>query len=147
MTKEELKEKLKGAMYAQHILKSELDKLQELRSIAQKVTSAYSQAPGGSSGNGRALENTVTKIVEQEKVIESCCDELSKQLDEVLALITLLPIGRERTIMHMRYRNYRKWEQIADELGYSEQYMYELHDKALNEITDKITNNNKIAEH
>lgn len=146
MTKDELKEKLKSAMYAQRILESELDKLQELRSLAQKVTSAYSQAPGG-GGNGRALENAVAKIVEQEKVVESCCNELSKQFDEVLALITLLPIGRERTIMHMRYRNYRKWEQIADELGYSEQYMYELHDKALNEITDKITNNNKIAEH
>ena len=49
MTKEELKEKLKGAMYAQRTLEGELDKLQELRSIAQKVTPAYSQSPGGGS--------------------------------------------------------------------------------------------------
>ena len=146
MTKDELKEKLKGAMYAQRILESEIDKLQELRSLAQKVTPAYSQSPSG-GGNGRALENAVAKIVEQEKVVESCCAELSKKLGEILAIITLLPIGRERTIMHMRYRNYRKWERIADEMGYSEQYIYELHDKALNEIVNKITDNNKIAEH
>ena len=40
----------------------------------------------------------------------------------------------------------KTWQR-TDEIGYSEQYMYELHDKALNEITDKITNNNKISEH
>lgn len=38
MTKEELKEKLKGAMYAQRTLEGELDKLQELRNLAQKVS-------------------------------------------------------------------------------------------------------------
>lgn len=51
MTKEELKEKLKGAMYAQRTLEGELDKLQELRTLAQKVTPAYSQSPGGGSCN------------------------------------------------------------------------------------------------
>ena len=146
MTKEELKEKLQGAWYAQRILESELDKLQELRDLSQRITPTYSQTPGG-SGSGKALENAVAKIVEQEKVVESYCEELSTQLDEVRALITLLPVGRERTIMHLRYRNYRKWEQIADELGYSEQYMYELHDKALTEIINRVNNKNKIAEH
>lgn len=146
MTKEELKEKLRGAWYAQRILESEFDKLQELRSLSQRITPAYSQAAGG-SGSGKALENAVAKIVEQEKTIESCCNELSKRLDEARALISVLPIGRERTIMHMRYQNYRKWEQIADELGYSEQYMYELHDKALTEIINRIDNKNKITEH
>ena len=146
MTKEELKEQLRGAWCVQRILESELDKLQELRSTALKVTTAYNQAPGG-NGNGKTLENAVVKIVEQEKIVEHYCGVLSEQLNNVRAFITILPLGRERVIMHMRYLNYRKWEQIADELGYSEQYMYELHDKALNEIMDKITNNNKIAEH
>ena len=63
MTKEELKEKLKGAMYAQRTLEGELDKLQELRSLAQKVTPAYSQSPGGGSGNAQKLENSIAKIL------------------------------------------------------------------------------------
>ena len=37
MNKEELKEKLKGAMYAQRTLEGELDKLQELRTLAQRL--------------------------------------------------------------------------------------------------------------
>ncbi len=133
MTKEELKEKLKGAMYAQRTLEGELDKLQELRSIAQKITPAYSKAPGG-SGSGQAMENSVAKIIEQEKVVAVCCDELCAQLDEVRALIALLPMGAMRLIMQRRYLNYQKWEQIAIKLNYSWQYVHELHGKALKYI-------------
>lgn len=134
MTKEELKEKLKGAMYAQHILKSELDKLQELRSIAQKVTSAYSQAPGGGSCNAQKLENSIAKIIEQEKIIAECCNELCAQLAEVRALVALLPMGPMRLVMQRRYLNYQKWEQIMIALNYSWRGMHKLHSKALEMI-------------
>lgn len=133
MTKEELKQKLKGAMYAQRTLEGELDKLQELRSLAQKITPVYSQAPGG-SGSGQMLENAVAKIVEQERVVASCCDELCEQLDEVRALVALLPVGPMRLVMQRRYLNYRKWEQIMIELDYSWRGMHKLHNKALEMI-------------
>ena len=103
MTKEELKEKLKGAMYAQRTLEGELDKLQELRCIAQKVTPAYSQSPGGGSGNAQKLENSIAKIIEQEKIIAECCNELCSQLAEVRALVALLPMGPMRLVMQRRY--------------------------------------------
>ena len=102
MNKEELKEKLKGAMYAQRTLEGELDKLQELRSIAQKVTPAYSQSPGGGSGNAQKLENSIAKIIEQEKIIAECCNELCAQLAEVRALVALLPMGPMRLVMQRR---------------------------------------------
>lgn len=130
MTKEELKQKLKGAMYAQRTLEGELDKLQELRSLAQKITPVYSQAPGG-SGSGKVLENSVAKIVEQERVVASCCDELCEQLAEVRALVALLPVGPMRLVMQRRYLNYRKWEQIAMELDYTWQHVHRLHGRAL----------------
>lgn len=133
MTKDELKQKLKGAMYAQRTLEGELDKLQELRSLAQKITPVYSQAPGG-SGSGKALENSVAKIVEQERVVASCCDELCEQLAEVRALVALLPVGPMRLVMQRRYLNYRKWEQIMIELDYSWRGMHKLHNKALEMI-------------
>lgn len=135
MEKEELKQKLKGAWVAQRALESELDVLQELRSIAQKVTPAYSQAPGG-SGSGKALENAVTKIIEQEKIVADCCEELCSKLNEVRALIALLPLGPMHLVMQRRYLNYRKWEQVAAELGYSWRGVHKLHSKALNIIIE-----------
>ena len=138
MTKEELKEKLKGAMYAQRKLEGELDKLQELRNLAQKVTPAYSQSPGGGSGNAQKLENSVAKIIKQEKIIAECCNELCAQLAEVRALVALLPMGPMRLVMQRRYLNYQKWEQIAAELHYSWQNVHRLHSKALDYILHEV---------
>ena len=142
MIKEELKEKLKGAMYAQRTLEGELDKLQELRNLAQKVTPAYSQSPGGGSGNAQKLENSVAKIIEQEKIIADCCNELCAQLAEVRALVALLPMGPMRLVMQRRYLNYQKWEQIAAELHYSWQNVHRLHSKALYYILHEVNKEN-----
>ena len=127
MTKEELKEKLKGAMYAQRTLEGELDKLQELRNLAQKVTPAYSQSPGGGSGNAQ----------KQEKIVAECCNELCAQLAEVRALVALLPMGPMRLVMQRRYLNYQKWERIAAELNYTWQHVHKLHAKGLNSILER----------
>lgn len=142
MNKEELKEKLKGAMYAQRTLEGELDKLQELRNLAQKVTPAYSQSPGGGSGNAQKLENSIAKIIEQEKIIAECCNELCAQLAEVRALVALLPMGPMRLVMQRRYLNYQKWEQIAAELHYSWQNVHRLHSKALDYILHEVNKRN-----
>lgn len=142
MNKEELKEKLKGAMYAQRTLEGELDKLQELRNLAQKVTPAYSQSPGGGSSNAQKLENSVAKIIEQEKIIAECCNELCAQLAEVRALVALLPMGPMRLVMQRRYLNYQKWEQIAAELHYSWQNVHRLHSKALDYILHEVNKGN-----
>ena len=142
MTKEELKEKLKGAMYAQRTLEGEVDKLQELRNLAQKVTPAYSQSPGGGSGNAQKLEISVAKIIEQEKIIAECCNELCAQLAEVRALVALLPMGPMRLVMQRRYLNYQKWEQIAAELHYSWQNVHRLHSKALDYILHEVNKRN-----
>ena len=142
MNKEELKEKLKGAMYAQRTLEGELDKLQELRNLAQKVTPAYSHSPGGGSGNAQKLENSIAKIIEQEKIIAECCNELCAQLAEVRALVALLPMGPIRLVMQRRYLNYQKWEQIAAELHYSWQNVHRLHSKALDYILHEVNKEN-----
>ena len=142
MNKEELKEKLKGAMYAQRTLEGELDKLQELRNLAQKVTPAYSQSPGGGSGNAQKLENSIVKIIEQEKIITECCNELCAQLAEVRDLVALLPMGPMRLVMQRRYLNYQKWEQIAAELHYSWQNVHRLHSKALDYILHEMNKRN-----
>lgn len=121
-------------MYAQRTLAGELDKLHELRSLAQKVTPAYSQAPGGGSGNAQKLENSIAKIVEQEKIVAECCNELCAQLAEVRALVALLPMGPMRLVMQRRYLNYQKWEQIMIDLDCSWRGMHKRHSKALEMI-------------
>lgn len=130
MTVEELKHILRSAEFAQKSLENELDKLQELRSLAERMTSCYRLAPGGSSTGG-SLENAVVKISAQKQEIIRDCDRLCQKLHEVRKLIALLPDGMMKVIMQRRYTNYQKWEQIAADLGYSWRQIHRLHSKAL----------------
>ena len=40
----------------------------------------------------------------------------------------------EHAVLSLRYVNCKRWEDIADQLGYSEIRMYQIHDKALESI-------------
>ncbi|WP_299448182.1 hypothetical protein [uncultured Phascolarctobacterium sp.] len=136
MTKEELKEKLKGAMYAQRTLEGELDKLQELRNIAQKITPTYSLAPGGVSG-GQRIENAVIKIADLENSIREDIEKLVSAIAEVRQLIACIEDPLLRAVLYRRYLCYQKWEQIAADLNYSWRRAHQLHNKALNVILIK----------
>ncbi len=142
MTRDELKQKLKSAWYKHQLKKAEIERLEELRADGMRITPAYSQSPGGGSGNAQKLENSVAKIIEQEKLIVECCNELCAQLAEVRALVALLPMGPMRLVMQRRYLNYQKWEQIAAELHYSLQNVYRLHSKALDYILHEVNKRN-----
>ena len=102
-----------------------------------KSTPTYSIAAGGSSGNG-TLENSVVKNLEQEQRAQRACDELVRKLAEFDSLVALLPNGREKIVVIQRYRNYKGWQKIADELGYeSSRGAEKAHDRALKIILQK----------
>ena len=61
-------------------------------------------------------------------------DNLYKALEETTRLINLVDDPQVHLVLQMRYRNFKKWEQIAAELGYSWRQVHRLHDKGLNVI-------------
>lgn len=137
MDKEELKQKLMGTWVAQKAYEAELEALQRARSRSMKSTPAYLPA-AGDSGNGGTLENSVVKNLEQEQRTQKACDELVRKLAEFDELVTLLPNGREKIVVIRRYRNYKSWQKIADELGYkSSRGAEKAHDRALKIILRK----------
>ena len=120
------------------------DHLQELRSLAMKVTPKYGPQAGG-SGDGQKLAASVADINEQEARISEKIKLLCAALEEVRALINLLPQERpEKTVMYMRYLNYRSWVQIAAELGYSWQHVHRLHGQGLSYILSKVNRQEEI---
>lgn len=42
--------------------------------------------------------------------------------------------GEKGAILYERYINLKKWEDVADAVGYSERHVYNLHDEALEEV-------------
>lgn len=144
MNKDELKHKLRSAHVAHEQVASLCDHLQELRSLAMKVTPKYGPQAGG-SGDGQKLAASVADINEQEARISEKIKQLCAALEEVRALINLLPQERpEKTVMYMRYLNYRSWVQIAAELGYSWQHVHRLHGQGLSYILSKVNRQEEI---
>ena len=136
MNKSELKQKLKSVWVMQSQVEADCQSIQALRANAERITPAYSLAPGG-SGDGQKLENNIIRIIDEENKLQDHVSELLNSITEVRNLISLVDDPLLRLILHKRYLNYQKWEQIAAELGYSWKQIHRLHNKALNDILRK----------
>lgn len=144
MTKDELKRKLKSAYYWQRSLEEDYLELQKLRDNAARVTPQYSKAPAG-CGDGQKLERTIISIADYEAIINEHMDNLYKALEETTRLINLVDDPQAHLVLQMRYRNFKKWEQIAAELGYSWRQVHRLHGKGLEGILNKKGQKEKMA--
>lgn len=136
VTKDELKQKLRSAYGLQKQLEAEFVTLQNLKDVANKVTPAYSLAPGG-GGTGQRIENATAKIVDLENSIRQDFENLVAALTEIRKLINGVDDILLRSVLHMRYLNYQKWEVIAVNLNYDIRWIHKLHSRGLSAILKK----------
>lgn len=135
MTKNELKKKLRSAFAIQKQIEANYVEIQNLRDNANRITPAYSMAPGG-GGNGQRIENAMAKIVDMENIINADMELLMIALGEIKRLIALVEDPVLRLILHKRYVCYQKWEVIAVDLDYDLRWVHRLHARALNRILE-----------
>lgn len=135
MTKDELKRKLRSAFAIQKQIEANYVEIQNLRDNANRITPAYSMAPGG-GGNGQRIENAMAKIVDMENIINADMELLMIALGEIKRLIALVEDPVLRLILHKRYVCYQKWEVIAVDLDYDLRWVHRLHARALNRILE-----------
>ena len=83
------------------------------------------------SGPKNTLEETVAKIVDLELDINRRIDELVDMKQEAFTMINRIPDLDQQNILIGRYIQLKKWEDIAFELNFSIQWVYELHGKGL----------------
>ena len=83
------------------------------------------------SGPKNTLEETVVKIVDLEADINRRIDELVDMKQEAFTMINRIPDLDQQNILIGRYIQLKKWEDIALELNFSIQWVYELHGKGL----------------
>ena len=60
--------------------------------------------------------------------------ELQKQKEEVLNVIENVKNPVHKTILHKRYVQGKKWEDVSKELCYEQQHIHRLHKKAVEEV-------------
>ncbi len=125
------REYLSQAYHIDLRIKSKLLQLESLNSLATKATATFSQIPPGGTRNVHRTENIICKIVELENEINADIDRLIDLKRELRETIESVQKVEYRTVLELRYLNYRKWEEIAVAMGYRLRNVHYIHDKAV----------------
>lgn len=126
---EEVKHKLRSYRYCLDRINRNMELLDEMRSVAEKMTVQYSPVPSG--GSGDRMANAAAKIADLEREIDADTARLKDELAKVEALISALEDYRQRQILEYRYKHGYSWRRIQRELNYDERYVRRLHSRAL----------------
>jgi len=131
------KEFLNQAYKLDQQINSKLEQLQALRSVTQKVTASHCGDVVSHSRNVTSLEDAIVRMMEAEDAINHEIDMLVDLKGEISTLIAQVRNTNYRLILEKRYLSFRSWEQIADDLCYSQRWLHVMHSRALS-VIDKL---------
>ena len=116
-------------------INSKLAQVMSLRDLLGKATGTLTGAPKAATPNPHSMEDTIAKMVDLENEINEDIDALVDLKAEIMRRIKHVENTEYQTILELRYLCFKRWEEIAVEMGYSLRRLYELHDCALEEIS------------
>lgn len=128
------KEYLEQAVYLDQRINSKLTQIENLRSLATKVTTVYSDSPHNPAPDCQRLEKTIAKIIDLENDINKDIDKLVDLKRDITKTIKKVQNEKYRTLLEMRYLSRQSWEQIAVQLGYDSRHIRRMHGWALQKI-------------
>ena len=98
------------------------------------------------SPDGDKLAEAVGRYVDMEEEIDRMIDDFVDLKHKIIGQIQTLDDDRLMTLLHLRYVNYMSFEKIAVEMGYTYQWVCELHGQALQAfqktVLEQTTNGN-----
>lgn len=110
-----------------------LEEQSRWREMALKITPVLSQTPGGGE-SGSPIERPMDKVLEIDEEINREIDELQTVRQEIRAALNQLEDENLKLLMEYRYIDGLTWEQIAEKMDYSRQWVTSLHGTALLKI-------------
>lgn len=112
------------------------DHLDELRSMATRITPNYGGEGGGTHQTGDKLGAAVARILDAESRVSDELEMLEATEREVVKTINGVQDGTLNTLLYERYINGKTWERIAVLMNYTYRRVTQLHGKALNAVKD-----------
>lgn len=120
-------------LYDIHI-NSLLEEKAQMEALALKVTSSWSGERVSGSGNQDKLGDTVAKIVDLERKIDSAVDKFVDKKAEVKAILEKIQKPDELELLLKVYIHYESLEKVACEMGYTYRNACYIHGRALQTV-------------
>ena len=130
------KEYLSQAMHIDQRINSKLEQVTRLRENAANCTATLSDMPRPDSPNKQRMEETICKIVDLEQEINADIDRLVDLKAEARKAINAVTDPDQQLILELRYLCFKSWEQIAVDMGYELRWLYRLHHRALDAVSE-----------
>lgn len=134
MTHEEKKAWLRRYRHAVRLEQLKLEEVEQLCTAARRVTQVLSDLPGG-VGDGQGIPRAVEKIEDARMdalaQAERCAD-IRKEVTDALAQVDNIT---DYEILHRRYIQFEKWEQIAVEMNMDFRWITRRHHLAVDALT------------
>lgn len=133
------KEYLQQYRHAVDRARAALEHLEELQSMATKVTPTYGGDGGGQHQSGdEKLCNAVERIIEAKNRVSDELEMLEATERDVVGTIDQVKDQTLHTLLYKRYVNGKTFERIAVEMNYSWRQTIRLHGAALMAVKNVI---------
>lgn len=126
------KEYLLQAWQIDRRIEAKIEERDRLR--AKLEAGRMTRLTGMPRGGGGDWTDTVSRVIELDRQITGEIMQLCAVKREVNAVIEAVEPIRYREILALRYRNYMRWEEIAETMGYDKRYMFKIHGRALRAV-------------
>lgn len=121
----------------------------EIRELLQAKEEAFARALHAGGGDGERVQQSVDNRQESRNVeyanyslhIDRKIDELCAIKDEILGIIMQVEDSALRTVLIARYINFKSWESIMVDMGYSWRQVMRMRARALEEVEQKMAHN------
>ncbi len=118
---------------------TKLEDLHRLKEMATKITPVLKDDVVSGGGNQDKLGDAMAKIIDLEAEINRDVDRYVNAKQEISATLEKISDPDQLKVLHQRYVQYKTWEQIAYDTGFSYRWICTLHGKALQEIEKILT--------
>lgn len=128
------KQYLRQVRRLDNIVNAKLEQVEMLRAITTRMTTNLTTNKVQESNIPDKISTLICKIVDLEKEITNDIDKLIDLKTEIMRKIDSIQNDNYRLLLTLRYLNFKSWEQIAVEMGFTFQWVHELHKRALIEF-------------
>ena len=118
------------------ITTNKLIEQQQWRDIALCITANMDGERVQSSGSQSKMENALIKCIDMEAEIDDLIDQLVNYKREVLSTIEKLDSAMEYNVLHLRYIQFKDFQEIADKYGKEYGWATTTHGRALAHVQE-----------